>query len=58
MKQLWKRRSAAEEDKQNAIYKNPDDDPRGPWTVRDDLSARKPYSRAGIYAIANPVTDE
>jgi len=39
-------------DKQNSIYKNPDNDPRGPWTS-DNLSARNPYSR-GIYSITTP----
>jgi len=36
----------------NKMYKNPDDDPRGPWTS-GDLSARNPYS-AGIYPITAP----
>ncbi len=29
-------------EKQNSIYKTPDNDPRGPWTS-DNLSARNPY---------------
>ncbi len=33
-------------------YKNPDNDPRGPWTS-SDLSARNPYSK-GIYPITTP----
>ena len=33
-------------------YKNPDDDPRGPWTS-GDLQARNPYS-LGIYPITCP----
>ncbi len=37
---------------QLAAYKNPDNDPRGPWRAQD-LSASKPYS-AGIYTIAGP----
>ncbi len=33
-------------------YKNPDNDPRGPWTS-GDLQARNPYS-AGVYSIRCP----
>ena len=33
-------------------YKNPDNDPRGPWLL-GDLAARNPYS-AGIYPITTP----
>lgn len=36
----------------NAIYKNPDDDPRGPW-VAGDLRANKPYS-LGLYEVIGP----
>ena len=35
-----------------ARYRNPDDDPRGPWLL-SDLAARNPYS-AGVYAITTP----
>jgi adenine-specific DNA-methyltransferase len=38
--------------KQNLIYSNPDNDPRGPWTS-DNLSARNPYS-LGVYPITTP----
>ena len=38
--------------KQEADYKNPDNDPRGPWRAQD-LSASKPYS-AGIFTITGP----
>ena len=37
---------------QEAAYKNPDDDPRGPWRAQD-LSASKPYS-AGQFTITGP----
>ena len=40
---------SAEADKR---YKNPDNDPRGPWKT-SDLSARNPYS-AGTYSITCP----
>ena len=36
----------------DARYRNPDDDPRGPWKA-SDLSARNPYSR-GVYSIRCP----
>ena len=39
-------------DRQNKAYRNPDDDPRGPWKT-SDLSARNPYS-LGKYAITAP----
>lgn len=39
-------------DKQNKAYRNPDNDPRGPWKT-SDLSARNPYS-AGRYPITTP----
>jgi adenine-specific DNA-methyltransferase len=39
-------------DKQNSIYKNPDNDPRGAWTS-GDLSARNSYS-LGIYPVTCP----
>jgi adenine-specific DNA-methyltransferase len=39
-------------DKQDEIYKNPDNDPRGLWRP-DNLSARNPYS-LGVYSITTP----
>ena len=36
----------------DACYRNPDNDPRGPWKP-SDLSARNPYSK-GIYSIRCP----
>jgi adenine-specific DNA-methyltransferase len=39
-------------DKQDKAYKNPDNDPRGPWKT-SDLSARNPYS-LGIYPVQCP----
>jgi adenine-specific DNA-methyltransferase len=51
-KTLWKRKLLPRDDKQNLSYKNPDNDPRGPWTS-GDLSARNSYS-LGIYPITTP----
>ncbi len=39
-------------EKQDKAYKNPDNDPRGPWKT-SDLSARNPYSQ-GRYPIITP----
>lgn len=41
-------RSAA----QDKVYKNPDNDPRGPWRP-DNLTARNPYS-LGLYGLVTP----
>jgi adenine-specific DNA-methyltransferase len=51
-KRLWHRHLLPRNEKHNRGYKNPDNDPRGPWTS-GDLSARNPYS-AGIYPITTP----
>ena len=51
-KPKWKRNLLPREDKHNKSYKNPDNDPRGPWTS-GDLSARNSYS-AGIYPVTTP----
>jgi adenine-specific DNA-methyltransferase len=52
-KVLWKRNLLPRDEKLNSSYKNPDNDPRGPWTS-GDLSARNSYS-VGIYPIETPV---
>jgi adenine-specific DNA-methyltransferase len=51
-KASWRRNLLPREESQNASYKNPDNDPRGPWTS-GDLSARNSYS-LGIYPIEAP----
>lgn len=48
----WQRNLAPRGEKQDARYKNPDNDPRGPW-ISDNLTARNSYS-LGIYAITCP----
>lgn len=48
----WKPNAMQRSEKQNASYKNPDNDPRGPWTS-GDLSARNFYG-AGTYPITCP----
>lgn len=51
-KSRWHRQLLPRTDAHNSNYKNPDDDPRGPWTS-GDLSARNSYS-AGIYPVTTP----
>lgn len=41
---------------QDALYKNPDDDPRGPW-MSDNLTARNYYGE-GTYTITGPTGKE
>jgi adenine-specific DNA-methyltransferase len=50
--EIWRPNDMPRSDKLNASYKNPDDDPRGPWTS-GDLSARNFYG-AGTYSITCP----
>lgn len=52
-KSQWSRNLLPRDLSHNKGYKNPDNDPRGPWTS-GDLSARNSYS-AGIYPITTPV---
>lgn len=48
----WAPNEMPRSEKLNAAYRNPDDDPRGPWTS-GDLSARNFYG-AGTYPITCP----
>jgi adenine-specific DNA-methyltransferase len=49
---LWSPNRVTASSKQRAAYKNPDNDPRGPWQSVS-LSARNYYSR-GTYAVTTP----
>ena len=51
-KASWKRKLLPRDERQKSNYKNPDNDPRGPWTS-GDLSARNSYS-LGIYPVTTP----
>lgn len=51
-KELWTPNMLPQTEEMIARYKNPDDDPRGPWTS-SDLAARNRYD-AGLYAIQCP----
>jgi adenine-specific DNA-methyltransferase len=48
----WVRNLVARSEKQDKIYKNPDNDPRGPWRP-NNLAARNFYSK-GTYPITCP----
>ncbi len=48
----WQRNLLPRTEKQDQAYKNPDNDPRGPWKS-SDLSARNYYS-LGTYSIVTP----
>lgn len=48
----WVPKPMPRSEKQDKAYKNPDNDPRGPWKT-SDLSARNPYS-LGIYEVTCP----
>lgn len=50
--ELWRPNDMPRSEKLNASYRNPDNDPRGPWTS-GDLSARNFYG-AGTYPITCP----
>jgi len=51
-KQSWKPRQLPRTPEMEARYKNPDNDPRGPWKA-GDMTARNPYD-AGVYPITTP----
>lgn len=48
----WRPNLLSRSDEMIARYKNPDNDPRGPWLL-SDLAARNPYSD-GVYEIKTP----
>jgi len=50
--ETWKPTLLGRNESQDAAYKNPDDDPRGPWKT-SDLSARNYYSD-GTYSLTTP----
>jgi len=51
-KQSWRPQKLARTPEMEARYKNPDNDPRGPWKA-SDMSARNRYD-AGIYPVTSP----
>ena len=55
-KVIWHPNLLPRTDEMNARYKNPDNDPRGPWKPGDVLV--KSFSESGVFAIINPNTGE
>ena len=53
--EAWRPNLIVRSERATARYKNPDDDPRGPWSS-SDLTARNPYSR-GTYEVTSPSGD-
>ena len=52
----WVPNKLARTEEANSIYKNPDNDPRGPWLPGDPY-ANKPYSK-GLYTVKGPTGRE
>ena len=50
--EIWRPNRLTRTAESNSKYKNPDNDPRGPW-LGGDLRANKSYSR-GIYSVTGP----
>lgn len=56
-KSVWRPRRLPRTDRENTAYKNPDDDPRGPWKAGDYTCAKSADERPNLfYAITNPHT--
>ena len=51
-KPSWRPEQLARTEEMEARYKNPDNDPRGPWKAAD-MSARNRYD-AGVYSVTSP----
>lgn len=51
-KSSWRPEQLARTEEMEARYKNPDNDPRGPWKAAD-MSARNRYD-AGVYSVTSP----
>lgn len=54
--EAWSPGSLPRTEAQDALYKNPDDDPRGPW-MSDNLTARNYYGE-GTYTVTGPTGKE
>jgi adenine-specific DNA-methyltransferase len=50
--ELWRPNRLTRTSESDAKYRNPDEDPRGPW-LSGDLRANKSYSR-GLYSVTGP----
>ncbi len=58
-KAVWRPNPLARTSEQNSLYKNPDDDPRGPWMSDNYTCAKSADERPNLYyEITNPNTGE
>jgi adenine-specific DNA-methyltransferase len=58
-KAAWRPQKLARTEATDAAYKNPDDDPRGPWKPGDYTCAKSADERPNLfYGIVNPTTGE
>ena len=58
-KPLWRPFKLPRSERSNTAYKNPDDDPRGPWKAGDYTCNKSVDERPNLYyAITHPVTGE
>ncbi len=55
-KDVWRPNLLSRTEEMNSRYKNPDNDPRGPWKPGDVLV--KSFSQSGVFPIVNPNTGE
>ncbi len=53
-RQGWQPNKLARTEKMDSIYKNPDNDPQGPWTSGDAFAADGAAHQGMVYAIQNP----
>lgn len=58
-KEIWRPTPLPRTQEQNAAYKNPDNDPRGPWKSTDATSNKNRFERPNLYyPVINPITGE
>lgn len=58
-KSVWRPKKLPRSEKSNSAYKNPDNDPRGPWKAGDYTCAKSSDERPNLYyPIRQPVTGE
>jgi adenine-specific DNA-methyltransferase len=58
-KAIWRPNKLPRTQEQDALYKNPDNDPRGPWMSDNYTCAKNADERPNLfYAISNPKTGE
>lgn len=59
LKEIWRPNKLARTAEQDLLYKNPDDDPRGPWMSDNYTCAKSADERPNLfYSVVNPNTGE